>query len=171
MFYLTLPFVLVVIGSAISAGRRAPRPIRWQEFVGVGGVTTFMGFSLFASPVVVGVFVLLGAALVVWYFTRERLRTFIPLLVVAVAIPYGLVGWSVLERNAEYDHLRQEYPLESLAGGYSSHSPSSMRRSRTPIRRSTSARSPRASVAIPSTTQEAAQQAKAAASDGFSVSR
>jgi hypothetical protein len=116
MLYVTLPFALIVIGVAIYAARREPHPIRWVEFFCIGGTLTVMCTLLCGAPVVLAVFVLLSGALVIWYGIRSRLRTFLPLVVVAVAIPYGLVGWSAAQNVARHDQLRQEYPLESLAG-------------------------------------------------------
>ncbi len=115
MFYLTLPFALVVIGVAIYAARREPHEVRWPDFFGVGGSIAVLSGLLFGSITVLQVFGLLVVALLIWHFTRARLRTFLPLLVLAVGIPYGLIGRDMLKQQAKYDQLRQEYPMESLA--------------------------------------------------------
>jgi len=60
--------------------------------------------------------------------------------------------------------------LQRREAAQSSQSPSSISRSRRPIRFSTSARSPSVVVPTPSTTQEAAHDAKAAASSGSPLS-
>ncbi len=86
--------------------------------------------------------------------------------VVVVAAPGGVPALAVAVVERAHGRAHALVPLAR----YSSHSPSSTRRSRISTRRMISARSPRAVVATPSTTQDAAQQAKTAASEGLPVS-
>ncbi len=115
MLYVSLFFALIVWGAALHAARRAPHPIRWGEFGTVGAGAMLAPFLCLGSPVVAGVFGLLVVALLIWQGVRTRLRTFLPLSLVAVAIPFGLVGREAVQKAAVYDKLREEYPFESLA--------------------------------------------------------
>ena len=115
MLYVSLFFALIVWGAALHAARRAPHPIRWGEFGTVGAGAMFAPLFCLGSPVVAGVFGLLAVALLIWQGVRTRLRTFLPLSLVAVAIPFALVGREAVKQAAVHDKLREEYPLESLA--------------------------------------------------------
>lgn len=110
MFYVSLPFTLIVLGSALYAARQHPHPIRWGWFLfcGIPAVVACW------APAIAGLFALLATALLGWYFVRRRLPTFLPLAAVAVAVPYGLIGWQSLREERERDQLRAQYPFESM---------------------------------------------------------
>jgi hypothetical protein len=116
MLYATLLFTLAMVACAHVLARREPYTIRLIELLVcmacVGVAVGTLGLPL----VVLGVAGLLFVALVVWPLVRTRLRTFLPLSLVAVAVPYGIAGWNAHERKAALDRYRQEYPFESLAG-------------------------------------------------------
>jgi hypothetical protein len=108
-------FTLAMVVCAHVAARRKPYTFTLIELL-VCGVCVLIVAGMIDLPLaVVGVAGLLLVALIVWPFVRARLRTFLPLSLLAVAIPYGIAGWKALERKAEHDRLRQEYPFESLA--------------------------------------------------------
>ncbi|QJW97905.1 hypothetical protein [Frigoriglobus tundricola] len=110
MFFKSLPVALIVLGTAHFAARPYPHPLRWGWFLVCGVVAGSVG-----GPVVTGMFVLLLVALLLWSHFRQRVRTFLPLSAVAVAIPYGLVGWDAHEQQTAHDRFRQAYPFESIA--------------------------------------------------------
>lgn len=116
MFYVSLLPALIVAVGAYRAARPHPEPIRWVEFIVCGAVAIIAPVFVVSvvSPVVIYVFAALAIALGVWWLVRQRLRTFLPLLLLAVAIPYGLPARDALKGHAVREQFLSKYPLESL---------------------------------------------------------
>lgn len=117
MFYVSLLPALIIAVGAYRAARPYPEPIRWVGFIVCGAVAViapvFIVFII--SPVVAYAFAALAVALGVWWLVRQRLRTFFPLLLIAVAIPYGLLARDALKEHAARKPFLDKYPLGSLA--------------------------------------------------------
>ena len=100
MLYLSLPLVLIVAAGAYRAARPHPEPMRLAGFIACGAVAiiapVFVVYVI--SPVVVYVFAALAVALGVWSLVRHRRRTFLPFLLIAVAVPYGSFVPGALKR-------------------------------------------------------------------------
>jgi hypothetical protein len=113
MFYDTLPWTGLMLAAAFVATRqRPPASFRWACFLLFGLVAAALG----GCEVTFGQFFLLFIAVLVWTAERDRVRWALPLLLVAVAIPYGFVGLSARRLDAEHDRLREKYTFESLTG-------------------------------------------------------
>jgi hypothetical protein len=115
MFYYSLFWTVLLVVTAYFAARRPPHPVLWGLFLPCGAVAYLFNGTMVVSEVVLRLLVLLGIALLVWHLIRHRVRTFLPLLLVAVALPYGIVGWDASKNEAELERLRQKYPFESMA--------------------------------------------------------
>ncbi len=115
MLFLSLPFALVLFAAAHAAARPDPQPVGWGRFLLGGGAVVAPFCMGIVSPLIAGLFLLLGACLLVWPYARRRVPTFLPLSVMTVVIAYGSAGWYAWSEQAGLNRLRQNYPFESLA--------------------------------------------------------
>lgn len=116
MLYFSLVPAAVLVLAAHSAARPRPYPVRWVAFLAWGfAATVFPCGLVFTSPVVFGVWVLLGIGLLVWQLRGRRERSFLPYSVTAVLLAYGFASLTARRDLARFADLRDRYPFESMA--------------------------------------------------------
>ena len=108
---------VVVLAGAYWAARPEPRPVRWGIFSAFALPAIILPTAIdFFPTVVVVLTVCLAAALWTWPAVRPRIRTFLPLAALSVAVAYGLACAVAMNGTARFERLREKYPYESMEG-------------------------------------------------------
>jgi len=107
-----LSAVLVVVANQAMHHSRYPIRIIFVSSLALAFGPAFFLMSIYPAVALLGI--LLTLAAIACRCTRRTPRFFTWLSGLACMVVCGIVGWSVLEREAKYTRLRERFPYESM---------------------------------------------------------
>ena len=114
MLAFSLASTFLLLATANYFARRTPPSDRGFWITGFLIVFPSFCLSLFVSPVILLQFALTAIIWIAWRNNSKNPRYFAIASLLAAAAAYIYPTWTYLAREQEYDHLRMQYPIESL---------------------------------------------------------